>query len=74
MKINNILYVLTFLILSCKNSKKENSARVNYLPYFNEASFTPKWINPKSNELINFHKIPDLSMASPILCLGHIYV
>ena len=34
------------------------------LPYFEEASFTPKWISPNSNQLNNFHKIPDFNLVN----------
>lgn len=65
MKVNNIFYVLIFFMISCKpNQKKEESSRVDSLPYFNEASFTPKWISPESKELESFHKIPDFELVN----------
>jgi protein SCO1/2 len=65
MKVNSFFLVFVFLFLSCKNSvKKEESSRVDALPYFNEASFTPKWISPKSKELNNFHKIPNFDLIN----------
>jgi protein SCO1/2 len=65
MKVNNFFLVLIFLFFSCKNSvKKEDSSRVDALPYFNEASFTPKWITPKSKKLNAFHKIPDFELIN----------
>ncbi|WP_053975037.1 SCO family protein [Polaribacter dokdonensis] len=54
------LLVLTFfMFLQCKKQEsKELESRVDDLPYYNEASFTPKWIDKNSNKLKDFHKIP----------------
>ena len=40
------------------------SSRVDALPYYNEASFTPKWITSNSDALKAFHKIPDFSFTN----------
>jgi protein SCO1/2 len=51
--------------MGCKNNKKETvSSRVVALPYYNEASFTPKWIATESDVLKSFHKIPDFSFTN----------
>ncbi|MCI2227834.1 SCO family protein [Polaribacter sp. MSW13] len=51
--------------MCCKtNQKKEETSRVDALPYFNEASFTPKWISPTSKELTSFHRIPDFNLVN----------
>ena len=53
------------LMLSCKKVKKDAfTSRVNELPYYNEESFTPKWIDSKNNNLEAFHKIPDFSFLN----------
>tara|TARA_R110002049_G_scaffold67310_6_gene174956 strand:- start:2573 stop:3247 length:675 start_codon:yes stop_codon:yes gene_type:complete len=64
--VNSFLLVLVFGVMtSCKNTKKEEVlSRVDALPYYNEASFTPKWISSKSDELKSFHKIPDFSFTN----------
>ena len=64
--VNSFLLVLVFGVMtSCKNTKKEEVlSRVDTLPYYNEASFTPKWISSKSDELKSFHKIPDFSFTN----------
>jgi protein SCO1/2 len=65
MKANSILLGFIFLFLSCKKStKKEETSRVDNLPYFNEASFTPKWIHPKSDTLKDFHKISNFDLIN----------
>ena len=62
----NSYYFLIFLAcLSCKKQNyKENKARVASLPYYNEASFTPKWLSLKSKKLNDFHKISDFELVN----------
>jgi protein SCO1/2 len=53
------------LFISCKKTNTEDvTSRVDVLPYYNEASFTPKWMNAKSDELKSFHKITDFSLTN----------
>jgi protein SCO1/2 len=64
LKKNSLLIALVFVI-GCKNKpNKQEGSRVDALPYFNEASFTPKWISPSSKDLNNFHKIPDFQLVN----------
>ena len=50
---------------SCKKTKKDGfTSRVDSLPYYNEASFTPKWIDFENDDLISFHKIPDFNLIN----------
>lgn len=70
---NKILFYLLIVVLaSCKNeTKKQNSrieetSRVDYLPYYNEANFTPHWLTPGSNEEQEFHKIPNFSLTNQL--------
>ena len=53
--------ILLFLLISCS---KENQSRVQALPYFDEASFLPQWIDNKSAELDGFHKVPAFSLTN----------
>ncbi|MBU2929692.1 SCO family protein [Winogradskyella psychrotolerans] len=60
-----VLFLFLFAItLSCKEQiKKENSkvvetSRVEYLPFYQDESFTPHWLTPGTEEERNFHKIP----------------
>ncbi|GGG59123.1 hypothetical protein GCM10010976_32360 [Bizionia arctica] len=41
-------------------------SRVDYLPYYNEESFTPNWMTPNSTEEKAFHKIPDFSLTNQL--------
>ena len=58
--------------MSCKNeTKKEDiqtveTSRTDYLPYYNEESFTPNWLTPGSEEEQNFHKIPDFKLVNQL--------
>lgn len=58
-----VLAILFFI--GCKKAKKQDvTSRVNELPYYKEASFTPKWIASNSEKLKSFHKIPDFSLTN----------
>ncbi len=70
MKYLCIIVVLIFT--SCKKDvKKENikvieNSRVEYLPYYNDDSFTPHWLTPNTEEEKAFHKIPDFSLQNQL--------
>ena len=70
MKYLCIIVVLIFT--SCKEDvKKENikvveNSRVDYLPYYNDDSFTPHWLTPNTEEEKAFHKIPDFSLTNQL--------
>lgn len=49
--------------MSCRQ-KGQKESRVEYLPYYNEASFTAVWLDPKSDQLKDFHRIPDFSLKN----------
>lgn len=68
-----LLIILTCaLFTSCKQEvKKENqvveeTSRVEYLPYYNDESFTPNWLTPNSEEEKRFHKIPDFDLVNQL--------
>lgn len=66
-KIKNYSFLLIglCLLLSCKKTDhKEIASKVDVLPYYNEASFTPKWIDAKSDALNTFHTIPNFSLTN----------
>ncbi len=39
------------------NESQPNKSRVETLPFYNEATFTPHWISPNNNILDTFHRI-----------------
>lgn len=66
--LNNTYWILAILLVltslaSCSNPQ-ENKSRVSILPYYNDASFTPQWLEPSSGVLDTFHKIPDFSLTN----------
>lgn len=68
-----IFYIATLILFSaCKQTvKKENiqvkeTSRVEYLPYYNDESFTPHWLTPNSEEEKQFHKIPDFMLVDQL--------
>lgn len=67
-----LLYFILAIVLGCgREIKKENlqieeTSRVDHLPYFGDASFTPHWIEPNSEEERNFHKIPDFKLVNQL--------
>ncbi len=61
----NLLLVVLAISLGFGCSKKsEMQSRVDSLPYYSEASFTPHWFNKESDSLATFHSIPSFSLTS----------
>ena len=60
-----IFSLLTFvcILVGC-NGSSESDSRVEKLPYYISADFTPQWIAPNSSELRSFHKIPEFSLTN----------
>lgn len=57
------LWIVAFVvIISC--NKTNNDSRVDVLPYYNEASFTPHWLQPNSKKLKEFHKVSDFNLLN----------
>ncbi len=68
-----LIFIFLFtLFASCKqeikkeNVKVEETSRVAYLPYYNDESFTPKWLTPNNEEEKQFHKIPDFELVNQL--------
>ena len=66
------LFFISIILIGCKNEvNKENiivkeTSRVDHLPFYNEESFTPKWLEPSSEEVQSFHKIPDFTFINQL--------
>ncbi len=52
----------TCLMTACQNASKTDS-RVAALPYYNEASFTPRWLSANDPVLDTFHQISDFELT-----------
>lgn len=61
---NSILIIIAFVFLyGCKDKKNDAlESRVSVLPFYNEATFTPKWFAKDNDSLNNFHSIIDFSL------------
>lgn len=74
-KINIMKYlgiIMLLIFTACKKDiKKETvkvveNSRVDYLPYYNDETFTPHWLTPNTEEEKAFHKIPDFSLTNQL--------
>lgn len=63
--ISKILVILSFVtvLVGCQESKDVTS-RVESLPYYNEASFTPHWYSADDKILDTFHQISPFSLVN----------
>lgn len=62
----NIILSSTIIALLCIGCLSSNSSesRVDTLPYYEDANFTPKWLAPGSQELKEFHKIKPFNLIN----------
>ncbi|SIS84572.1 protein SCO1/2 [Zobellia uliginosa] len=61
-----LLLALTACHQTVEKENKEKSSRVEHLPYYADASFTPHWLKPGSQEEKEFHKIPDYRLVDQL--------
>lgn len=67
-----VILAIFLMASSCKEKvKKENSvveetSRVEYLPYYNDETFSPHWITPDTPEEKEFHSIPDFKLVNQL--------
>lgn len=54
---------LFFLTAGCTQSD-EKTSRVETLPYFNEATFTPQWLENDDYRIAELHQIPDFELLN----------
>lgn len=48
-------------LISC-NESQPNKSRVETLPFYNEATFTPHWLSPNDKALDTFHRISSFKL------------
>ncbi|MFT4669015.1 MAG: protein SCO1/2 [Ulvibacter sp.] len=56
------LLVIICTAIGCDSS--ERNSRVETLPYYDSADFTPRWIEYTSSKLQSFHTIPEFSLTN----------
>jgi protein SCO1/2 len=65
MKNNVLILVSLIFLIGCKKTEQEKVvSRVEVLPFYDEATFTPKWFVKDNDSLKNFHKIADFSLIN----------
>lgn len=62
-RISRVVMVSLCCLFACQETS-DNSSRVDILPYYNEASFTPRWIHPHDAALDTFHRIPPFRLVN----------
>ena len=62
-KINLLLLVIIFF--SCNNEKAKTS-RVDELPYYNEATFTPIWLGKDKTRAENLHEVAPFKLTNQL--------
>ena len=53
----SIVFLPLLLLVGCRDSSGEKQSRVDTLPFYSEATFTPQWLSPEDNSLNKFHRI-----------------
>lgn len=61
---NNIILILSIISLIACNETQSNKSRVETLPFYDEATFTPHWISPNDEALDSFHRISPFSLTN----------
>lgn len=56
--------ILALAIFGCSSPSKEPSSRVDQLPYYQEATFTPIWFTSADEVPRDFHQIPTFSLVN----------
>ncbi|MEO0572071.1 MAG: SCO family protein [Bacteroidota bacterium] len=62
---NNWLPILLFVFGCNDNPKNEKLSRIAQLPYYSDATFTPKWVNDESQKK-GLHQIPPFSLINQL--------
>ena len=61
---SNVIMILALVMSACSvRTPGERSSRVAELPFYNEASFTPLWLDPK-DVTEDFHSIPSFKLVN----------
>ncbi|MEZ4850479.1 MAG: SCO family protein [Bacteroidia bacterium] len=63
MKTNIILFLSLISLVACKEPNQNNS-RVDTLPFYNEATFTPHWFSANDQSLDTFHRISPFKLIN----------
>lgn len=61
-----IMSILLLLVNCNQSDKNEKTSRVASLPYFKDATFTPYWLQPNTQETKDFHTVPDFDLVNQL--------
>ncbi len=56
------VFLLCILLAACGST--DQTSRVDTLPYYGDATFTPHWLAADSSALANFHRISDFELTN----------
>ncbi len=59
-----VILMTALLLASCSNSREQETSRVDVLPYYDEATFTPRWYEAEALVPQGFHQIPAFSLIN----------
>lgn len=59
-----IIIILAALFLAGCTQQQVKQSRVDALPYYNDAIFTPHWFAADADSLKEFHRVPDFSLIN----------
>lgn len=62
--ISRVILFLAVISLGACNESQENKSRVETLPFYNEATFTPHWILTDDQRLDTFHRISPFTLTN----------
>jgi len=58
-----VFILFLVMVTSCQTTTQKES-RVETLPFYEEATFTPIWLSPNSERLPSFHQIPSFALTN----------
>lgn len=61
---SKLIILLSILLLVACNESQPNKSRVETLPFYSEATFTPHWIAPNDEILDTFHRISPFKLTN----------
>jgi protein SCO1/2 len=63
MKNNILLFLFISSLIACSESN-QNDSRVDTLPFYNDATFTPRWLSADDSSLDTFHRISSFNLIN----------
>ncbi|MEQ8711955.1 MAG: SCO family protein [Cyclobacteriaceae bacterium] len=61
-----VFCLVTAVIAACQPNERHLESRVLKLPYYSEATFTPRWFEHKQDLPADFHQIPEFKLINQL--------